>query len=132
MLKALAVNCTLKADPAQASSTDAMIAVLRLALAERQVELTETVRVAALDIKPGVSSDEGEGDAWPALFFQALNDVGWTIPSIASCYWVGEAMGSIDFKDLDSTPQIITRTARMLAGNAAHLAGLLKAAPYPG
>ena len=201
MIKALALNCTLKADPAHTSSTDAMIEVLRLALAERHVELTETVRVAALDIKPGVSSDEGEGDAWPALrakilahdivifgspiwlgqvssvakrvlermdaflgeaddqgrmpsygklavaaivgnedgahycaaqLFQALNDVGWTIPSIASCYWVGEAMGSTDFKDLDSTPEIITRTARMLAGNAAHLAGLLKAAPYPG
>jgi multimeric flavodoxin WrbA len=27
----------------------------------------ETVRVASLNVKPGVSSDEGHGDAWPAL-----------------------------------------------------------------
>lgn len=200
-LKALALNCTLKADPGQESSTDAMIAVLKKALADRAVDLTETVRVAALDIKPGVTSDEGDGDAWPDLrakiiahdilifggpiwmgqigsiakrvlermdaflsetdeqgrmpsygkvavaaivgnedgahfssaqLFQALNDVGWTIPAVAACYWVGEAMGSTDFKDLDKTPDKVTETAKMVAANAAHLAGLLKGNPYPG
>ncbi len=35
MLKALALNCTLKPDPAQASSTDAMIAVLGEAFAQK-------------------------------------------------------------------------------------------------
>jgi hypothetical protein len=58
-------NCTLKPDPSQASSTDAMIALLGKAFADKDVTLTETVRVAALDIKPGVTSDEGDGDAWP-------------------------------------------------------------------
>ena len=58
-LKATALNCALKADPAQASSTDAMIAVLKKAFSERSVEVTETVRVATLNIKPGVTSDEG-------------------------------------------------------------------------
>ena len=67
-----------------------------------------------------------------AQLFQALNDVGWTIPAVAACYWVGEAMGSTDFKDLDETPKMVTKTAKMVAGNAAHLAGLLKASPYPG
>ena len=67
-----------------------------------------------------------------AQLFQALNDVGWTIPSIAACYWVGEAMGSTDFKDLDGTPDKVKQTAAMVAGNAAHLAKLLKNAPYPG
>ncbi|WP_322099022.1 hypothetical protein [Novosphingobium terrae] len=62
MLKALALNCTLKPDPAQASSTDAMIAALEQAFVDKGVELTETVRVAALNIKPGVTSDEGVGD----------------------------------------------------------------------
>ena len=60
-----------------------------------------------------------------------LND-GWTIPSVAACYWVGEAMGSIDFQDLKATPKKVTETAKMVAGNAAHLAGLLKSSPYPG
>jgi multimeric flavodoxin WrbA len=200
-LKALALNCTLKADPGQNSSTDAMIAVLKKAFADRDVDVTESVRVAALDIKPGVTSDEGDGDAWPDLrakilahdilifggpiwmgqigsvakrvlermdaflsetdeqgrmpsygkvavaaivgnedgahfcsaqLFQALNDVGWTIPAAAACYWVGEAMGSTDFKDLDKTPDKVSETAKMVAANAAHLAGLLKGTPYPG
>jgi multimeric flavodoxin WrbA len=200
-LKAIALNCTLKAKADEASSTDAMIAVLDAEFSKCGVEITETVRVAALDIKPGVTSDEGEGDEWPALrakilehdilvfggpiwmgqigsiakrvlermdaflsetdaqgrmpsygkvavaaivgnedgahfssaqLFQSLNDVGWTIPAVAACYWVGEAMGSTDFKDLDKTPEKVTKTAKMVAGNAAHLAGLLQASPYPG
>ena len=200
-IKALALNCTLKADAGEDSSTDAMVAVLAKAFGEKGVTLSETVRVAALDIKPGVTSDEGDGDAWPALrtkivahdilifggpiwmgqissvakrvlermdaflsetddqgrmpsygkvavaaivgnedgahfssaqLFQALNDVGWTIPAVAACYWVGEAMGSTDFKDLKETPDMVTKTAKMVASNAAHLAGLLQSSPYPG
>jgi NAD(P)H-dependent FMN reductase len=200
-LKALALNCTLKADTGEDSSTDAMIAVLAKAFGEKDVSVTETVRIAALDIKPGVTSDEGDGDTWPALrekilahdilifggpiwmgqissvakrvlermdaflsetddqgrmpsygkvavaaivgnedgahfssaqLFQALNDVGWTIPAVAACYWVGEAMGSTDFKDLKETPEMVTKTAKMVAGNATHLAGLLQSSPYPG
>lgn len=200
-LRALALNCTLKTDIGEESSTDAMIAVLKKEFAQRKVELTETVRVAAFNIKPGVTSDEGKDDDWPSLrkkildhdilifggpiwmgqvssvakrvmermdaflsetddkgrmpsygkvavaaivgnedgahfssaqIFQSLNDVGWTIPSVAACYWVGEAMGSVDFKDLEKTPEAVAKTAAMVAGNATHLAGLLKASPYPG
>lgn len=198
-LKAIAINCSLK--PAGESSTDAMLALLKTALADQQVELTETIRIAAHDVKPGVTSDEGDGDAWPAIrakilahdilvfggpvwmgqigsvakrvlermdaflsetddagrmpsygkvavaaivgnedgahfstaqLFQSLNDVGWTIPAVGAVYWVGEAYGSVDFKDLDETPETVAKTVKMVAGNAAHLAGLLKASPYPG
>ena len=198
-MKAIALNCTLK--PSGESSTDAMIAVLKDAFAKVDVTLTETVRIAALDIKPGVSSDEGDGDEWPgvrkkilaadilvfagpiwmgqpssvakrvlermdaflsetddagrmpswgkvavaaivgnedgahfssAAIFQSLNDVGFTIPAVAACYWVGEAMGSVDFKDLDATPDKVLETAAMVAGNAAHVAKLLAAHPFPG
>ena len=74
-----------------------------------------------------------DGAHWSSSqIFQSLNDTGWTIPAVAACYWVGEAMGSVDFKDLDKTPDKITETAGMVAGNAAHLAGLLKKTPYPG
>ena len=200
-LKALALNCTLKADSSEESSTDAMIAVLAKAFGEKDVTISEIVRVAALDIKTGVTSDEGDGDAWPTLrekilahdilifggpiwmgqissvakrvlermdaflsetddhgrmpsygkvaiaaivgnedgahfssaeLFQALNDVGWTIPAVAACYWVGEAMGSTDLKDLDDTPETVTKAAIMVASNAAHLAELLQSSPYPG
>lgn len=64
--------------------------------------------------------------------FQAFSDVGWTIPAVGGCYWVGEAMGSTDFKDLEHRPRVTTKTAKMVAANAAHLARLLKQSSYPG
>ena len=45
---------------------------------------------------------------------------------------IGEAMGSVDFKDLDETPDKVLETAAMCATNAAHLAKLLKSNPLPG
>jgi hypothetical protein len=63
---------------------------------------------------------------------QALVDTGWTLPPSAAVYWVGEAMGDVDFKDLPNVPDKVKESAAMAAGNAAHLAGLLKARPYPG
>ena len=74
-----------------------------------------------------------DGAHWSsAQLFQSLNDTGWTIPAVAACYWVGEAMGSTDFKDLDKTPDKTNETAAMVATNAAHLARVLKENPYPG
>ncbi|QIK78511.1 flavodoxin family protein [Sphingomonas piscis] len=67
-----------------------------------------------------------------ATLFQALNDVGWTIPAAAACYWVGEAMGKTDFQDLPQVPDNVQETAAMLASNAAHLAKLLQVHAYPG
>lgn len=66
-----------------------------------------------------------------AEVFQALNDVGFTIPAAAVTYWVGEAMGSTDYQDLDETPETVTTTTRTLAANTAHLARLLKQQGYP-
>ena len=200
-VSAIAINCSLKKSSGEASSTDAMIAVLGRAFAENTVEIAETIRIADHNVLSGVTSDEGEGDDWPAIrkkilahdilvfggpiwmgqigsiakrvlermdaflsetddqgrmpsyskvavaaivgnedgahwassqLFQSLNDTGWTIPAVAACYWVGEAMGSTDFKELDKTPKKVTETAKMLASNAVHLAGLLKDKPYPG
>ncbi|MEL1250559.1 flavodoxin family protein [Aurantiacibacter gilvus] len=198
---AIAINCSLKSSDGEASSTDAMISVLAEAFGEHGVELSETLRMADYDIKPGVTSDEGEGDDWPALrekilahdilvfggpiwmgqissiakrvlermdaflgetdergrmpsagkvavaaivgnedgahwstaqLFQSLNDTGWTVPANAACYWVGEAMGATDFKDLDEVPDKVTMVAGMAASNAVHLARLLKDSSYPG
>ncbi|MGE0666950.1 MAG: flavodoxin family protein [Sphingomonadales bacterium] len=64
--------------------------------------------------------------------FQALNDVGFSVPASGLAYWVGEAMGSVDYKDLKLTPAKVQQTIDTLARNAAHLAGILKNAPYPG
>lgn len=197
-LRLLALNATLKPDGA--SSTQRLLDLLLAAFAKHEVRC-ETVRLAALDIKPGVTSDEGEGDAWPqvrrkiaaadilllgtpiwmgqpssvakralermdafldeadekgrtpaygkvatvavvgnedgahhvsAELFQALADVGFTIPAGGPAYWVGEAMGSVDFKDLKEVPEVVANANAMLVENTVHLARLLKASPYPG
>jgi multimeric flavodoxin WrbA len=200
-LTAIALNCSLKAKEGEDSSTDKMIGLIATALVAHGVTFTETIRLAEHDVKPGVTSDEGEGDAWPGIrrrilaadililgtpiwlgqmssiakrviermdaflsetdaqgrmpsygkvavlaivgnedgahatsadLYQGLNDTGWTLPAGAVSYWVGEAMGKVDFKDLDAVPEKVTSAARMVASNAAHLARLLQAAPYPG
>lgn len=200
-LTACAINCSLAPSGKRDSSTDAMIAVLREAFAKHDVTVSEPIRIADHDVKPGVSSDEGKGDDWPKIreqilaadilvfgtpiwmgqassvakrvlermdaflsetddegrmpsygkvavaaivgnedgahwassqLFQSLNDTGWTIPAVAACYWVGEAMHNTDFKDLEHRPAKVSQTAKMVASNAAHLAKLLKDAPYPG
>jgi hypothetical protein len=41
-------------------------------------------------------------------------------------------MCSTDFKDLKDTPEMVAKTAKMVASNAAHLAGLLHSSPYEG
>ncbi|MCR4264700.1 flavodoxin family protein [Nitratireductor sp. ZSWI3] len=64
--------------------------------------------------------------------FQALNDVGFTVPANAGCYWVGEAMQATDYKDLPEMPEKVRSTLDMAAANAVHLARLLKASRYPG
>ncbi len=160
----------------------------------------ELVRIVDDDVKFGVTADEGDGDAWPAIrqkmldadillisspiwlgqpssvckmvlerldaelsetddegrlltygtvaavavvgnedgahhttaeCLQALNDVGFSIPAVASTYWVGEAMHGTDYNDLDVTPDVTATTTASVAAHAVHLARLLKANPYP-
>lgn len=197
-LTALALNCTLKGTPHR-SSTDKLLKELAEDLKDHDVT-TEIVRVVDHNIKPGVSSDEGRGDAWPALrrkilaarililgtpiwlgqpssvckrvlermdafldekdpqgrmlsygrvggvvvvgnedgahhvsaeVFQALNDVGFTIPAAAMTYWVGAAMGDVDYRDLGRTPRVVAKATAAMASNLAHTARLLSAKPYP-
>jgi multimeric flavodoxin WrbA len=67
-----------------------------------------------------------------ADLYQALADVGFTIPAQGGTYWNGEAMQGTDYNDLDEIPEAVASTNTTLAENAAHLAHLLKATPYPG
>ena len=78
-----------------------------------------------------VVGNEDGGHAITADLFQALNDVGFTVPANGGVYWNGEAMTTTDYKDLDETPEAVASTTATLAANAAHLAALLKATPYP-
>ncbi|WP_019178842.1 flavodoxin family protein [Microbacterium yannicii] len=198
MLRALALNCTLKPSPA-ASSSELMAQQVLDALAGHDVT-GEQVRVVDFDVRPGVEADMGDGDQWPQIreklmasdilvfatptwvghmssvaqrvlerldaelsetddegrailagkvavtvvvgnedgahgitadLYQALGDVGFSIPSQGGVYWNGEAMKTTDYKDLTATPEKVESTIGTLAGNAAHLATLLKERPYP-
>jgi multimeric flavodoxin WrbA len=197
-LKALALVCSLKPSPAPSSSE----LIARQVLDElAALDVTgEVVRVVDHDVKPGVETDMGDGDAWPAIrekllasdilllsvptwvgqassvamrvlerldaeisetddegrptmfgkvaiaasvgnedgahhvssqLFQALNDVGFTIPAQGLTYWNAEAMHGTDYADLDETPEKTAGTNKTVAVNAAHLARLLKADNFP-
>jgi multimeric flavodoxin WrbA len=199
-LKAIAFNGTLKSSGGDPSSTNRLLALIADGLKKHGID-SDVIRLADHNILPGVTSDEGEGDAWPAIrekllaadilvvgtpiwmgqtssvtkralermdaflsetddqgrmvsygrvaavavvgnedgahnvsadVYQALNDVGFTIPANAVAYWVGEAMGSTNFVDLKAVPDAVTTMVDMLVRNTVHLAGLLKASQYPG
>ena len=66
-----------------------------------------------------------------AILYQALNDVGFTIPAQGGTYWNGEAMHTVDFKDLDETPEPTASATATAAANAAHLVRLLRGDGYP-
>ncbi|WP_159800788.1 flavodoxin family protein [Arthrobacter zhaoguopingii] len=66
-----------------------------------------------------------------ADMLQALNDVGFSIPAQGGTYWVGEAMQTVDYQDLDAVPEKVAATTAGVARNAAHLARLLRDHPYP-
>ena len=85
-------------------------------------------KVAAVAI---VGNEDGAHHV-SAEVFQALNDVGFTIPANAVAYWVGEAMGSTNFIDLEEIPEEVQTMISMLARNTAHLAEVLKQSHYPG
>jgi multimeric flavodoxin WrbA len=78
----------------------------------------------------GVVGNEDGAHAIVADIFQGLNDVGFTIPSQGCTYWNGEAMGSVDYKDLEETPEAVAGTNAVAAKNAAHLARLLRENAY--
>lgn len=197
-LNALALVCTLKRG-GDSSSSDLMARQVLDELAKHDCS-GEVVRLVDEGVAFGVTTDEGDGDGWPAIrqrilaadivllatpiwlgqpssvckvalerldaelgetdadgrpsmfgkvgaiavvgnedgahhvtaeVAQALVDVGFTVPAQAATYWVGEAMGSTDYQDLEETPEKTAGTTRTLAANAAHLARLLKGASYP-
>lgn len=79
----------------------------------------------------GVVGNEDGAHHIAAIVFQALDDVGFTIPSQASVYWNGEAMQGTDYKDLDEVPEKVAAAMTTATRNAAHLARLLREREYP-
>jgi hypothetical protein len=95
---------------------------------DEQGRMVSYGKVAAVAV---VGNEDGAHHV-SAELFQALNDVGFTIPANAVAYLVGEAMGSKNFVDLKETPEAVQTMISMLARNTAHLAGLLQQSQYPG
>ncbi|MCA0010751.1 NAD(P)H-dependent oxidoreductase [Mesorhizobium sp. B292B1B] len=79
-----------------------------------------------------IVGNEDGAHACHAACFQALNDVGFTIPANGGVYWVGQAMGDVNYVDLPGTPEAVVEMIEMTASNAAHLATVLKERQYPG
>ncbi|MFG1921659.1 flavodoxin family protein [Cryptosporangium sp. NPDC048952] len=79
----------------------------------------------------GVVGNEDGAHHVTAEVFQALNDVGFTIPANGATYWVGEAMQTVDYDEAGPKPDTTGAATKTLAANAAHLARLLQASQYP-
>jgi multimeric flavodoxin WrbA len=85
-LKALALNATLKPTKGEPSSTERMLVLIAESMKRDGVE-TEILRLADHDIKPGVTSDEGPGDAWPGIRTKILES---DILILGSPIWLGQ------------------------------------------
>lgn len=79
----------------------------------------------------GVVGNEDGAHHVGAELFQGLNDIGFSLAAGAQTYWVGEAMGGVDYKDLDPRPDSVASTTKTLAANAAHLARVLRGSSLP-
>jgi multimeric flavodoxin WrbA len=197
-LTAVALNCTLKRSP-EPSSCGHLLDQVMGALGDHGVG-GSLVRVVDHDVKPGVTSDEGDGDAWPHLrrqvldadilligtpiwlgqpssvckrvlermdaflaeedergrritldrvagvavvgnedgahhvcaeLFQALSDVGFTLPAVGATYWTDEVSTLREYRELRETPPATARSTSRLALHLAHLARALREHPYP-
>jgi multimeric flavodoxin WrbA len=84
-MKAVVLNCTLKPSPGS-SSTEALANVVMAELKKGGAEV-ELIRLVDLNIKPGVSGDEGDGDDWPKVDakLKAANIVVFATP-----IWLGQ------------------------------------------
>jgi multimeric flavodoxin WrbA len=103
-MRAVVINCTLKPSPAP-SNTEALARVVVGELEGEGVEV-EVIRAVDHDIKPGVSTDEGEGDAWPAIHSKLLAA---EILVIASPTWLGQP-SSVSKRVLERMDAMLSET----------------------
>lgn len=120
MLRALALNCSLKPSPA-ASSSELLAQQVLDALAPFDVE-GEIVRVVDFDVKPGVEADMGDGDEWPGIRDKVLSS---DILVFATPTWMGH-MSSVAQRVLERLDAHLSETddegRPVLAGKVAVVA----------
>jgi multimeric flavodoxin WrbA len=110
--------------------------VCKMVLERLDAELAETddqgrMSMAGKVAMVAVVGNEDGAHHVVAECLQALTDVGFSAAPTAGVYWVGEAMGSTDYLDLDQQPAQVAETITASASQAAHLADLLRDRPYP-
>lgn len=101
------------------------------AFLQEQDEAGRMVSYGRVGLVASVGNEDGAHHVAAAIY-QGLNDCGFTLAANATTYWVGEAMGAVEFKDFDRPPEAVANQTRMAARNAAHLARLLRSDGYPG
>lgn len=84
-MRALILNCTLKPSPGT-SSTEALAKVVIAELEKGGAEV-DLVRLVDLNLKPGVKTDEGEGDDWPGVHAKIMAA---DIVVFATPIWLGQ------------------------------------------
>lgn len=84
-LSVLAINCTLKSSPSPSSCGLLLQQVLEEF--DSHGVKGEVIRAADFNIKPGVTSDEGEGDDWPAIRQKVLDA---DILILGTPIWMGQ------------------------------------------
>lgn len=96
-------------------------------------ETDERGRRISVDRVAGVAVVGNEDGAHHvcAELFQALNDVGFTVPAMASTYWTDEVSKLRDYQDLPERPDTVKDSTEQMALHLAHLAGALRGLPYP-
>lgn len=103
-MKALILNGTLKCSP-EVSNTEALARVVMGELARHDIDC-ELIRLVDLDIKPGVTSDQGGGDEWPKIRTKiAAAD----ILVIATPTWLGQ-MSSVTKRALERMDAFFSET----------------------
>jgi multimeric flavodoxin WrbA len=95
---------------------------------DEQKRMISYNKVAAVAV---VGNEDGAHHV-SAELYQAMNDVGFSLAPAALTYWVGQAMGDVNYNALDHSPRKTSEATEMMVLNAVHLAQALKSRPYPG
>lgn len=113
-----------------------MSSVAQRVLERLDAELSNTdddnrpIMVGKVAVAAVVGNEDGAHKIIADLF-QALNDIGYSIPAQGGTYWNGRAMETTDYKDLDEVPEAVASTTAGVARNAVHLASLLTGSGFP-
>ncbi|HEY0104402.1 MAG TPA: flavodoxin family protein [Brevundimonas sp.] len=103
-MRAVILSCTLKTSP-EASSTEALARVMTAEL-EKGGASTELIRLVDLNIKPGVKTDQGEGDDWPAVHDKIVDA---DILVVATPTWLGQ-QSSVCMRALERMDAMLSET----------------------